>query len=521
LVRAADQAAKNRDYSMCAQMLEQVVSIDPNYKNGWNYLGWTYNALGQYAKAEAALRKAIVVNPNDPQAYNNLGQALAYQKRYDEAIPQYQKQLEVRPKDPWAHANLGRVYLLTNQYQKAINDLELAAAVTPDDASIPFNLGRAYVKINEPEKAIAAFRKSAEMQPVPLRWNAVAYELATEKLDLTQAEKYAQSAIAATVQQMRDTSLDHVTREDAFLASRIASYWDTWGWIRYQQGDLREAEKYVKSGWMIHPISIVSDHLGQIYEKQGRKLEAIQMYQMALASESPVAQSHDRLAALIGPDVKFDEMAQEGQKLLKESRTIIVKNAHDSEGFADFWILLSPGPTVRGTKFVNGDEELKPFQNDLASVSFPDTFPEATEIKLIRRVRLACTHSSQDCHLQMISSMNVPTEELQASVPSVAGDVGRIMVKGNAAAAKLLKRVNPIYPYDARRNGVQGVVRLHAIIGKDGHIKQLEVVSGHPALIGSALDAVRQWVYQATFVEGQPVEVDTEIDVIFQLSVQH
>jgi tetratricopeptide (TPR) repeat protein len=76
LIRSADLAVRNRDYSTCAQLLEQVVAIDPNYKNAWNYLGWTYNALGQYGKAEAALRKAVLVDPSDPRAYNNLGQAL-------------------------------------------------------------------------------------------------------------------------------------------------------------------------------------------------------------------------------------------------------------------------------------------------------------------------------------------------------------------------------------------------------------------------------------------------------------
>jgi len=126
LIKGADQAIRNREYSTCAQLLEQVVAIDPNYKNAWNYLGWTYNALGQYAKAEEALRKAIVVNPNDPQAYNNLGQALAFQKRYDEAIPQYQQQAFIRPRDPWAHANLGRMYLLTKEYKQAIEELEVA-----------------------------------------------------------------------------------------------------------------------------------------------------------------------------------------------------------------------------------------------------------------------------------------------------------------------------------------------------------------------------------------------------------
>ncbi len=89
---------------------------------------------------------------------------------------------------------------------------------------------------------------------------------------------------------------------------------------------------------------------------------------------------------------------------------------------------------------------------------------------------------------------------------------------GNVAAAKLANKVQPFYPPQARLEGVQGVVRLHAIIGKDGKVAQLQVISGHPDLVGSALQAVRQWVYQPTLLEGRPVEVDTEIGVIFQLT---
>ncbi len=128
LYTAARRAANNRDYSTCAELLEDAVSKDPTHKLAWNYLGWTYNAIGKYDKAEFALRKAIALSPSDAFAYNALGQALAGQKKYEEAIPQYQKQIEIKPRDPWAHTNLGRVYILLQQYEKAIPELETAAS---------------------------------------------------------------------------------------------------------------------------------------------------------------------------------------------------------------------------------------------------------------------------------------------------------------------------------------------------------------------------------------------------------
>jgi protein TonB len=93
-----------------------------------------------------------------------------------------------------------------------------------------------------------------------------------------------------------------------------------------------------------------------------------------------------------------------------------------------------------------------------------------------------------------------------------------IRVGGNVQAAKLIRQPKPAYPPLAKQARIQGTVRFNAVIGKDGTIQNLTLVSGHPLLIPSAQDAVRQWVYQPTTLNGEPVEVVTTIDVNFTLS---
>ena len=100
--------------------------------------------------------------------------------------------------------------------------------------------------------------------------------------------------------------------------------------------------------------------------------------------------------------------------------------------------------------------------------------------------------------------------------PKVAAP-SRITRGGNVQAAQLINRVTPSYPPLARQTRISGTVRLHAIIGKDGSVQSLTLESGHPLLVQSALDAVRQWRYRPTLLNGVPVEVDTTIDVIFSL----
>lgn len=84
-------------------------------------------------------------------------------------------------------------------------------------------------------------------------------------------------------------------------------------------------------------------------------------------------------------------------------------------------------------------------------------------------------------------------------------------------AARLIRRVQPDYPEIAKLMRLSGTVRLRAIIGTDGAVQQLEVLSGNPILARAAKSAVREWRYEPTRLNGQPVEVETSITVTFVL----
>jgi protein TonB len=94
----------------------------------------------------------------------------------------------------------------------------------------------------------------------------------------------------------------------------------------------------------------------------------------------------------------------------------------------------------------------------------------------------------------------------------------RIKVGGNVQAAMVMKRVQPVYPALAKSARVSGVVHLAAVIAKDGTIQELKSLGGPALLITAAMDAVKQWVYRPTLLNGEPVQVETTIDVNFTLN---
>jgi TonB family protein len=94
----------------------------------------------------------------------------------------------------------------------------------------------------------------------------------------------------------------------------------------------------------------------------------------------------------------------------------------------------------------------------------------------------------------------------------------RIKVGSNVQAMMILNKVAPIYPELAKSARVSGVVQLAAVIAKDGTVQEMHLLGGPALLIQAAMDAVKQWVYRPTLLNGEPVSVETTVDVNFTLN---
>jgi protein TonB len=114
------------------------------------------------------------------------------------------------------------------------------------------------------------------------------------------------------------------------------------------------------------------------------------------------------------------------------------------------------------------------------------------------------------------SGITTIIRDVPVAVPKIAAQ--KVRVSSGVAQGLLVHQVTPQYPTLARQARIQGTVILQAVIGKDGTVQNLRVLSGHPMLVQSAIDAVRQWRYKPYYLNGEPVEVDTQINVNFTLA---
>ena len=95
---------------------------------------------------------------------------------------------------------------------------------------------------------------------------------------------------------------------------------------------------------------------------------------------------------------------------------------------------------------------------------------------------------------------------------------GRIVVGDHLGTGHMIRQPRWVYPKAAKEARIQGVVRLSIVITKTGEVKEIHVLSGHPALVSAAVDAVKQWQYSPTYLNGEPVEIKTTVDILFTLN---
>jgi protein TonB len=107
----------------------------------------------------------------------------------------------------------------------------------------------------------------------------------------------------------------------------------------------------------------------------------------------------------------------------------------------------------------------------------------------------------------------VTTQTIPAPAP-----LGTIRVGGDIQSTKIVSKATPVYPPLAKQARIQGTVKLAVTIGADGTVQDIQTISGHPLLVDPAIDAVKQWVYQPTLLNGNPVSVITEVNVNFTLA---
>ena len=244
--------------------------------------------------------------------------------------------------------------------------------------------------------------------------NNVAYALADNNFHLDDALKYAQKAVATIEEKTADISLDDLLPDDIHTPDLLAAYWDTLGWIQFRLGHFEIAEKYLHSAWLVSQASTIGDHLGQVYEKLGKKQDAAVVYSAVLSLGSAPPQTKARLDALRSNVPRASREPLAGSAL-QDMRTYKLGRLSKTHTTAEFYVLLKSAGRPADVKFISGSQDLSGATKPLGAVKFNVLFPDAAETQILRRGILDCEPELPGCVFVLIPPSSVQFTKLPGS----------------------------------------------------------------------------------------------------------
>ena len=425
----ATGAMQKGDRGRAQELFEQVIKSDPKYPMVHLNLGSVLMMQNKTTEALAEWHKEQENHPDVVQAYEVPATYLAYMNRKDEAISEWRKVLKVDPKNHDAALKLSGLLASENKDAEAAAVLEEALRQSPDSVSFNMALGEAYVKGGQADKGIPYMQKAMEGQHEakkldPGMLNDAAYLLAANKTHLDVAKEYAEKAVAeldalsVEAAGSNDPSLNGLV-----LCTEFPAAWDTMGWVYFQMGDSERAEDYVHAAWALGHNGLSGDHLGQIYEKLGKKKQAERAYEQALAAggtarttswgnnarpdqpEDYAARHKDLLShyqRLTGrkdvPTIEIKrlpngEWTKTPSEELKDTQRVKISKTASISGTAEFDIIFAPGK-VETVRYLKGDEAMRTMAEGLQTAQYPMLFPAGSGAKIVRRVQLSCKPTS-------------------------------------------------------------------------------------------------------------------------------
>ncbi len=417
LVRQAAASLRTGDINGARYALEQAEHLNPKQLGLWIDYATVYMLTKQPEKALEAARKEIEYHSDSAIAYGAVGQLQASLGHREQAIDALRTFVKLSPDDPNGVWYLASLLNESKRYKEVPELVQKALEKTPDNSRLQLVLSEALLRDGRKDEGLALVHKIADSSFDGNILNNLAWTLADTSTDLMLAKQYAEKSVSILENESKQCSLETLTNQDLQRVIALAAAWDTLGWVYFRSADMQAAEKYIEASWLLSERGDVSDHLGQIYEQQGKHQEAIHSWQLALAADSKLEDTRERLRKLgasadpYRPRLVHRTKASApvspapltpGEELSK-LRAAMVPDLPKQEGSAEFFVLFSSGK-VEDVQFISGADALKSGGPALLKARYDLPFPDNGPEKIARRGILSCSrYTSPSCEFVMFN----------------------------------------------------------------------------------------------------------------------
>jgi tetratricopeptide (TPR) repeat protein/transglutaminase-like putative cysteine protease len=402
LISDAYNKTKVHQLDDAKQELDRAAKLNPSERGLWSGYAFLYMSQGRTEEAIDACLKEITKYPENLDVYRTMA-GLQSTSHPDAAVETLHTLLKRAPQDVFAHQQLAGLLMSQKRYAEAITVLKEAVMQSPEVTRFQVMLGTAQIKNGDKELGVATLRTVLTGATDESVLNDAAYELADANMELPLARTSCEKALKLLDEMTSKINLSAITEDDLRHIVHLAETWDTMAWVLYRQGDLTGAEDYSKASWTLDARPTIGLHLGEIYQNQGRKEEAVHIYRLAVVSGNglgdSVEEAQSRLKAVGLPQVAHDD-AQLRQELM-DLRTVKFAAPGDPKGKGTVYVLFSPGPKIEGVQATDGSDAVKSAASALIQTRFNVPFPANSGARIMRRGKLSCSDVLKECMFAM------------------------------------------------------------------------------------------------------------------------
>lgn len=525
LINRATQAMQAHTVPEARELLAEAEKLNPKQPRLWLMYAFVAFSSGRKDEAIADARKEVELHPLNVEAYGTLATILMQTEKRDEAIDAWRKALDLWPGNERIAAPLVTLLIESKRYAEIAPVLKKSIAAAPDNYRLRVLRVRGLLRSGDNAAALTEAQEIVKASADPEILNDLAYEITDSGVTTPLAIEWAQRAIMHTEQDCSKVSLAALEQKDLSNVKLLAAQWDTLGWIYFKQGNLATAEKYVDAAWRLSQHADVADHLGQIYEKEGKRSQAIHMWRLALAAQSNDEHAKELLrkvgasiADAIPQRTSLKQQPLSAGEELGQLRTVKVPRLSKETPIAEYFVVVSR-QGVQEVEIVAEANVPKGVKEALGTASFDFVFPDDGTEKIVRRGILSCSaYTHPNCQFTMLplSTTAVAGMRKSGAEANVASPVS--MGDADIIPPSVISRVEPEYSDAARKAGLQGTVLLNIVVNEQGMAQDVVVVKSLSMDLDEAAKVcVLQWRFKPGMNHGKPAKAAAHVEVNFKL----
>lgn len=400
LINAAEGEFQYGDYRAARRLLEQAQHVNPKQRGLWATFAQADVAEAHYDAVVTDIRKELENDPENQGGLHRFVENLMAMRQTDDAIAVLKEILKAAPDDARSAIEAGDLLIENQRYDEATALLEVAHKANGKDLNLAVDTARANLLANKRSDAVGMLRETYKGADNAEVLAGAAQALVDKQVEMGLAEDIARRALDLTETRSARIKLASIDNDDMETMQLLARTWDALGWIYFEEAKLDLALSYARPAFFTAQNTTAGYHLGRIYEKQGKVLEALGTYSSALNSIPFSPDSAAREGCAERRRVLITKPPPANATFFTALPSIRLPLLGDGDGGAEFLVTIDQGHIVE-TRFIRGDQQMKAADEMLRKADYSAYVPSGSAAHLVRHGLLSCTQSTKHCMFTM------------------------------------------------------------------------------------------------------------------------